>query len=207
MPSSARSLHDGPEPSTPKTPPLAPGELATQLRLIPPIVPVADAYRQPSKPKPFFAACAATPCDSMAEKAIFMAYGALAGPNGATWAIKRRRVWYFARQTAVAKIACCDLRTVKRMTTRLMKAGRLRRVQSGRGRLPHAIQVVPAGWNAASRGDSQSPLRTAEGTHSHHNRAFVPPPIKREGGGTQKMSQNRGGVTRQRVRSLASRSP
>ena len=186
MPASARSLQDATDPSSPKFAPLAPGELAHQLLLIPPIVPVADAHRQPSKPKPFFAACAATPCDSMAEKAIFMAYGALAGPNGATWAIKRRRVWYFARQTAVAKIACCDLRTVKRMTNRLMKAGRLRRVQSGRGRLPHAIQVVPAGWNAASRGDSQSPLRTAEGTHSHHNRAFVPPPINRRGGGVHR---------------------
>ena len=153
--------------------PVSPGELASQLSLIPPIVPVPAAR---DKPKPFFAACAATPCDSMAEKAIFMAYVALAGPNGATWAIKRRRVYFFARQAKVAQIACCDLRTVKRMTLRLVKAGRLRRVQSGRGRLPHAMMVVPAGWNAASRGDSQSPLRIVEGTLSHHNRAFIPPP-------------------------------
>ena len=158
--------------STPKLPPLAPGELATRLRLIPPIVPVADGHRT-HKPKPFFAACAATPCNGPTEKYVFMAYAALAGPTGATWAIKRNRVWFFARQEKVVEIAGCCMKTVQRMTFRLVKSGRLRCVQSGRGRLPHAMMVVPEGWDSQSRGDTESPLRSVEATQSRHNRAFT----------------------------------
>ena len=170
MPNSSESLPQAePEPRRAKLPPLVPGELATRLRLIPPIVPEPDGR----KPKPFFAACAATPCNGPTEKAVFMAYAALAGPTGATWAIKRNRVWFFARQEKVVEDTGWCMKTVQRMTFRLLKSGRLRCVQSGRGRLPHAMMVVPEGWDSQSRGDSQSPLRSVEATHSRHNRAFT----------------------------------
>ena len=178
---SSASLHQAATPPlNPQVYPLAPGELAHQLRLVPPIVP-----RDGRKPKPFFAACAATSCESPAEKFVFLTYAALAGPTGATWAIKRGRVWFFARQTKVVEITGYTMRTVQRMTFRLLKAGRLRCVQSGRGRLPHAIMVVPDGWVSQSRGDPVTPLRSVEASQDQHNRAFVPPPdiSKNEGGG------------------------
>ena len=157
MTGSSESLpQDEPEPRRPKLPPLAPGELAFRLRLIPPIVPVADGR----KTKPFFAACAATPCKSPTEKLVFMAYAALAGPTGATWKVKRNRVWFFARQAKVATISGCSVRTVHRMTLRLVNGGLLRRVQSGRGRIPHVFVVVPVGWNSQFRPDSVSDLNS-----------------------------------------------
>ena len=165
--SNASLHHEAREPSNPKLPPLAPGELATRLRLIPPIVPEPDGR----KPKPFFAACAATSCKSPAEKFVFMAYAAVAGKTGATWAIKRNRVWFFARQAKVVEITGYTMRTVQRMTFRLLKSGRLRCVQSGRGRLPHAIMVVPDGWNSQSRGVTGSPLRSVEASDNRLNRA------------------------------------
>lgn len=149
---------------------LSPGELASQLSLIPPIVPVPAARRD--KPKPFFAACAATPCDSMAEKAVFMAYAALAGPTGATWDIKRNRVRFFSRQAKVATIAGCSVRTVYKMTLRLLQAGRLRCVLSGRGRIPHAFVVVPEGWNSQFRPERGADLNSVDRNVVPINRAF-----------------------------------
>ena len=166
MTASSESLPQAEPP--PKLPPLAPGELAIRLRLIPPIVPVADGRKH----KPFFAACAATSCNGPTEKHVFMAYAALAGPTGATWKVKGQRAHFYARQTKVVEITGCSMRTVQRMTFRLLKSGRLRCVQSGRGRLPHAMMVVPEGWNSQSRGVTQSPLRSVEASHSRPNRAF-----------------------------------
>ena len=102
-----------------------------------------------------------------------MTYASLAGKTGQTWAIKRNRVWFFARQAKVVEITGYTLRTVQRMTLRLIKAGRLRCVQSGRGRLPHAIVVVPDGWNSQSRGDPVTPLRSVEASDDRINRAFT----------------------------------
>ena len=157
-----------PEPTNPKLPPLARGELATRLRLIPPVVPVADGR----KPKPFFAACAATPCNSIAEKAVFMAYAALSGKTGATWKVKGERAHFYARQAKVATTAGCTARTVYKMTLRLMQAGRLLRVLSGRGRIPHVFVVVPDGWYSQSRPEPRSDLNLVDRNHVPINRAF-----------------------------------
>ena len=168
MPSSASLQHDATQASTAKLPPLAPGELATRLRLIPPIVPVADGR----KTKPFFAACAATSCNSIAEKAVFMAYAALAGKTGATWKVKGERAHFYARQAKVATTAGCTARTVYKMTLRLMQAGRLLRVLSGRGRIPHVFVVVPDGWNSQSRPERRSDLNLVDRNDVPINRAF-----------------------------------
>ena len=168
MPISARSIEHGvTEPSTPQIAPLAPGELAIRLRLVPPIVPQADG----EKSKPFFAACAATPCSGPTEKLVFLAYAALSGPTGATWAVKRGRVHFFARQTKVAAIAECTVRTVHKMTMRLLKAGRLRCVMSGRGRIPHAFVVVPGGWNSQFRPERGAGLNPVDRNVVPVNRA------------------------------------
>ena len=171
MPASSTSLHHDATPAlNPKLPPLAPGELATRLRLIPPIVPVADGHRK-HKPKPFFAACAATACNSITEKAVFMAYAALAGPTGATWKVKGQRAHFYARQAKVATTAGCTARTVYTMSLRLLQAGRLRRVLSGRGRIPHVFVVVPDGWYSQSRPERRSDLNLVDRNHVPINRA------------------------------------
>ena len=172
MPNSSESLSQAePEPTPPKLPPLAPGELATRLRLIPPIVPVADGHRK-HKPKPFFAACAATACNSITEKAVFMAYAALAGPTGATWKVKGQRAHFYARQAKVATTAGCTARTVYTMSLRLLQAGRLLRVLSGRGRIPHVFVVVPDGWYSQFRPEPRSDLNLVDRNHVPINRAF-----------------------------------
>ena len=168
MPNSSASLSQAePEPTTPKLPPLAPGELAIRLRLVPPIVPVADGRKH----KPFFAACAATPCSGPTEKLVFLAYAALAGPTGATWKVKGQRAHFYARQAKVATTAGCSVRTVYKMTMRLVQAGRLRRVQSGRGRIPHVFVVVPVGWDSQFRPERGADLNLVDRKDVPINRA------------------------------------
>ena len=165
--SSTSLQHDATPALNPKLPPLAPGELATRLRLVPPIVPEPDGRKH----KPFFAACAATPCNSIAEKAVFMAYAALAGPTGATWKVKGQRAHFYARQAKVATTAGCTARTVYTMSLRLLQAGRLLRVLSGRGRIPHVFVVVPDGWYSQSRPERRSDLNLVDRKDVPINRA------------------------------------
>ena len=170
MTGSSESLPQAePEPTRPNLPPLAPGELAFRLRLIPPIVPEPDGR----KPKPFFAACSATVCGGPTEKHVFMTYAALAGPTGKTWKVKRNRVWFFARQTKVVEQSECSKRTIVEITFRLLKSGRLRCGLTGRGSIPHAILVVPDGWDSQSGGAGAAPLKSVEVQELHHNLAFT----------------------------------
>ena len=171
---SSASLHQAATPpSTPQITHLEPGELAYQLRLVPPIIPREGGR----KPKPFFAACAATQCGGPTEKLVFLAYAAISGPTGATWAVKGKRVHFYGRQAKVATITGCAARTVYTMTLRLLQAGRLLRVLSGRGRIPHVFVVVPDGWYSQSRPARRSDLNPVDRQDDPINRAFVPPPI------------------------------
>ena len=189
---SSASLHQAATPPlNPQVYPLAPGELAHQLRLVPPIVPREGGR----KPKPFFAACSATVCGGKLEKLVFMTYASLAGPTGATWAIERGRVHFFARQEKVATNAECSIRTIVKITGRLLKSGQLRCVVTGRGIIPHAIVVVPGGWDSESRPAPRACPKSVDVHGVHVNRAFVPPPpdiSKNEGGGTAISSRRRG---------------
>ena len=137
--------------AAPATEPLSP-TMAEQLRLIPPIAPLSAVHVGPNRP--FFAACADTPCGSGARKGVFQAYARVAQPNGATWRVSDngKYVNYYARQSRIAEISEYDVRTVRRETQALLTAGRLRRIQAGRGRLPHAYQVVPEGWGPSKVG-------------------------------------------------------
>ena len=132
-----------------------------------------------------FAACASTQCGGPTEKLVFMAYASLSGPNGATWAVKRGRAYFFARQAKVAAIAECTVRTVHKMTLRLLTAGRLRRVMSGRGTIPHAFQVVPGGWNSQAGSERGAGLNLVDRNVVPVNRAFTTPPrfFRKRGGG------------------------
>ena len=135
--------------AAPATEPLSP-TMAEQLRLIPPIAPLIHVGPN----RPFFAACADTPCGSGARKGVFQAYASVAQPNGATWRVgdNGKYVNYYARQSRIAEISEYDVRTVRSETQALLTAGRLRRIQAGRGRLPHAYQVVPEGWGPSKVG-------------------------------------------------------
>ena len=174
--------------------PLTP-TMAEQLRLIPPIAPLIHV----GPDRPFFAVCADTPCGSGARKGVFQAYASVAQPNGATWRVSDngKFVNYYARQSRIAEISEYDVRTVIRQTQALLKAGRLRRIQAGRGRLPHAYQVVPDGWGPSTtrpvdvvengrkidevsknRHDRESPLNPVEVTEDHvakYKRAYKEP--------------------------------
>ena len=167
MPNSSESLsHAVPEPSTPQ-PTLAPGELATQLQLIPPIAPLSLVDPQ----RPFFAACRDTKCGSLAANAVFFAYASVAQSNGKTWKFHGKQVHYYARQARVMEILECDRKTVFRETRRLVNAGRLVRVKAGRGRIPHAFVVVPEGWGAQARGGTQPHQDSLDGAVCPLNRA------------------------------------
>ena len=122
--------------------------MAEQLRLIPPIAPLIHV----GPDRPFFAVCADTPCGSGTRKGVFMAYAAVAQTNGATWRVSDNGKWinYYARQKRITELSEYGERTVRRETQALLQAGRLRRVQAGRGRLPHAYQVVPEGWGPST---------------------------------------------------------
>ena len=156
------SIKDIQKGAAPSTGPSA----AEQLQLIPPIAPLLHV----GPDRPFFAACGDTRCGSLARKAVFMAYAGVAQPNGATWRVKGKWIEFYARQDRIATITECGERTVRRETMALVKAGRLVRVQTARGRIPHAYQVVPEGWGPAStvatlapvnrsgRGVTQAPL-------------------------------------------------
>ena len=165
--------------------------MGEQLRLIPPIAPLIHV----GPDRPFFAACADTPCGSGARKGVFQAYARVAQPNGATWRVSDngKYVNYYARQSRIAEISEYDVRTVRRETQALLTAGRLRRIQAGRGRLPHAYQVVPEGWGPSkvgpvdvahernkgeARPDTRSGLNPVDRTHdpvAKYKRAYKEP--------------------------------
>ena len=137
--------------------PSTPLSVAAQLQLIPPIAPTEHV----GPARPFFAACGETRCGSMARKAVFQAYASVAQANGATWRVNGKWTEFYARQTRIAALAECDLSTVKRETRALIQAGRLIRIQTARGRIPHAYQVVPEGWGPIARVAPLTPARGA----------------------------------------------
>ena len=94
---------------------ILPLPVAEQLQLISPIVPLLHVGPN----RPFFAVCADTRCDSQVQKAVFMAYAAVAQPNGATWRVKGKQIEFYARQTRIMKISQCGERTVIRETKAL----------------------------------------------------------------------------------------
>ena len=134
---------------------------------------------QPSDPdadkRRFLFAARDTTCGSMARKAVFTAYAQVATETGATWDTigpRGKRVRYFARATRIAKIAECGRSTVRRETARLVADGRLIRLQASGGRLPAVYQVVPEGWGAAHRPETEEsqrrPKQPVGGSHRAH---------------------------------------
>ena len=149
--------------------------------------------------RPFFATCGETREKFHgAEIAVFQAYASVAQANGATWRVIGKWTEFYARQTRIAALAECDLSTVKRETRALIQAGRLIRIQTARGRIPHAYQVVPEGLGTdresgpltPARGATQAPrrppgrtarqltvtpLNSVERSHRPPNRALAEP--------------------------------